>query len=99
MQAATPATRQRRKSVASARERARDPAMRASAMLAIGSDALIRLPEVLSIVGVSASTWWEWCRTSRAPSGIKLSTRVTCWRATDIRAWMDRVAAAAKGAS
>jgi len=50
---------------------------------------LVRLSEILAPRGpipVSKSTWWEGIKTGRFPKPIKLSERVTCWRAEDIRA-------------
>lgn len=48
---------------------------------------LVRLSEILAPRGpipVSKSTWWEGIKTGRFPKPIKLSERVTCWRAEDI---------------
>jgi prophage regulatory protein len=45
---------------------------------------LIRLKEVLRIVPVSASTWWNWVATSRAPAPVRLGNRCTCWRYSDV---------------
>jgi len=45
------------------------------------------------IIPVSKSTFWEWCRTGKAPKPVKLSERVTCWRAEDIEAFAARLAA------
>jgi prophage regulatory protein len=50
----------------------------------INPDRLIRLSEVLEIIPVSASTWWEGVRTGRYPPAIKLGPRLTCWRWRDI---------------
>ncbi len=51
---------------------------------------LIRLKEVLRIVPVSASTWWNWVATSRAPAPVRLGRRCTCWRYTDVISLADR---------
>jgi prophage regulatory protein len=51
---------------------------------------LIRLREVLQIVPVSASTWWNWVATSRAPVPVRLGKRCTCWRYADVIAMADR---------
>jgi predicted DNA-binding transcriptional regulator AlpA len=48
--------------------------------------ALLRLPQVLSLIPVSRSTWWNGVRTGRFPKPVKLSERTTCWRASDILA-------------
>ena len=55
----------------------------------------LRLPEVLSLIPVSATVWWEGVRTGRYPKGIKLSARCTAWRAEDIRALIDSIGKAA----
>lgn len=51
---------------------------------------VIRLKELLRIVPVAASTWWSWVRQGRAPAPIKLGPRTTCWRATDIVAFIEQ---------
>ena len=45
---------------------------------------LYRLPKVLELVPVSASTWWAGVRDGRFPKPIRLSKRVTAWKASDI---------------
>lgn len=55
-------------------------------------DRLIRLREVLTIVPVAKSTWWAWCAQGKAPKPIKLSEKTTCWRLSDIIAFVDQVA-------
>lgn len=44
----------------------------------------LRLPQVLAIVPISKSAWWEGCRTGRYPKPIKLGSRTTVWRVEDI---------------
>lgn len=44
----------------------------------------LRLPTVLKLFPVSKSTWWAGVKSGRYPAGVKLSTRVTAWRAEDI---------------
>lgn len=52
---------------------------------------LLRLKQIIGthespgLVPVSASTWWKGVREGRFPQPVKLSKRVTCWRASDIR--------------
>lgn len=48
--------------------------------------ALFRLPKVLEIIPVCKTTWWAGVKSGRYPAPIKLSPRVTCWRAEDIYA-------------
>lgn len=51
----------------------------------------LRLPEVLTFIPVSRSTWWAWCRSGKAPKPVKLSERVTAWKAADIRAMIEQI--------
>jgi len=44
----------------------------------------VRLPQVLSVIPVSRSTWWAGVKSGRYPQPVKLSPRVTMWRAEDI---------------
>ena len=44
----------------------------------------LRLPQVLSIVPISKSAWWEGCKTGRFPKPVKLGPRTTAWKAEDI---------------
>ena len=46
----------------------------------------LRLPQVLALVPVSKSMWWEGCKTGRYPKPVKLGPRTSAWRASDIRA-------------
>ena len=52
------------------------------------TDPLLRLPQVLKIVPVSKSTWWAGVRTGKFPHPIKLGPRTTCWRQSDIVAFI-----------
>ena len=51
----------------------------------------LRLPQILAIVPISKSAWWEGCRTGRFPKPVKLGPRTTVWRAQDIAAFIERV--------
>lgn len=46
---------------------------------------LLRIKQVLRYVPVSRSNWWAGVRIGRYPKPLKLSERVTVWRAADIR--------------
>jgi len=46
---------------------------------------LLRIKQVLRFVPVSRSNWWEGVRIGRYPKPLKLSERVTVWRAADIQ--------------
>jgi predicted DNA-binding transcriptional regulator AlpA len=55
----------------------------------INPQALLRLPQVLSIVPVGKSLWWREVKAGRFPAPIKIARRVTCWRASDILALIE----------
>lgn len=46
----------------------------------------VRLPDVLKVFPVSKSTWWAGIKAGKYPVGVKLSERITAWKAEDIRA-------------
>lgn len=50
----------------------------------------LRLPQVLSIIPVSKSTWWEGCKTGRFPKPVKIGPRTTVWRTSDIYEFIDK---------
>jgi predicted DNA-binding transcriptional regulator AlpA len=46
----------------------------------------LRLPQVLALIPVSKTTWWAGIKAGRYPAGVKISSRVTAWRAEDVAA-------------
>jgi predicted DNA-binding transcriptional regulator AlpA len=46
---------------------------------------LLRIKQVLKFVPVSRSNWWAGVKSGRFPKPMKLSERVTVWKASDIR--------------
>lgn len=53
------------------------------------SGGLLRLPQVLALVGVSKSTWWKLVREGRAPASVRLGDRCTCWHAAKVAAFIE----------
>lgn len=53
------------------------------------SEGYVRLPQVLAVIPVSKSTWWNGVASGKYPSGVKLSPKTTAWRVSDIRALID----------
>lgn len=47
---------------------------------------LLRLKQILRFVPVSRSSWWAGVKTHVYPQPMKLSKRVTVWKAQDIKA-------------
>jgi prophage regulatory protein len=50
---------------------------------------LLRLPQVLALIPIARSTWWNGVRTGRFPAPVKIGPRTTAWRASDIRALLE----------
>lgn len=50
----------------------------------------VRLPTILAVFPIGRSTWWAGVKAGRYPKPVKLSERVTCWRAADIRALLEQ---------
>ena len=50
--------------------------------------ALLRLPQVLSLIPVGKSTFWRWCAEGKAPKPIKLGKKTTVWKSRDIAAYI-----------
>ena len=48
----------------------------------------LRQAQVLTFVPFSAATLWRRCKAGDFPKPLKLSTRVTVWRADEVRAWI-----------
>jgi predicted DNA-binding transcriptional regulator AlpA len=53
----------------------------------------LRLPQVLSVIPVSKSTWWQGVKDGKYPAGVKLSPKCTAWRAEEIHALIKRLGA------
>ena len=51
----------------------------------------LRLPQVLEIIPVSKSAWWQGCKDGRFPKPVKLGPKTTAWRAEDIAALIERI--------
>mgnify|MGYP000865219025 FL=1 len=50
-------------------------------------------PPIPPLIPVAKSTWWLWVKAGKAPAPIKLSDRVTVWRASDVDAFMEKLTA------
>lgn len=60
------------------------------------ADGFLRLPQVLERIPISRSGWWQGVKEGRFPQPVKLSPRVTVWRAADIQAYIDAAGQGAK---
>jgi prophage regulatory protein len=50
----------------------------------------LRQPQVLVFVPISRSTLWRRIQAGSFPGPVKLSARVTAWRAEDVRRWIEQ---------
>ena len=57
----------------------------------IPSCGFLRLSQVIALIPISKSAWWEGCRTGRYPKPVKLGPRTTVWRVEDIKAFIESV--------
>lgn len=48
----------------------------------------LRAKQVAKMLGIGKSTVWLMSREGRLPSPIKLSPRITVWKAEDIELWI-----------
>ncbi|HAG76022.1 MAG TPA: hypothetical protein DCL53_11285 [Thauera sp.] len=58
------------------------------APLTLPETGFLRQPQVLAFVPISKSTLWRRIQARTFPEPVKLSERVTVWRAEDIRRWI-----------
>jgi predicted DNA-binding transcriptional regulator AlpA len=52
----------------------------------------LRLPQVLALIPVCKSSWWNGCKSGRYPKPVKIGPNSTAWRAEDIAELMQRLA-------
>jgi predicted DNA-binding transcriptional regulator AlpA len=52
----------------------------------------VRLPQVLTHIPVSRSTWWAGVKSGKYPAPIKLGENTTAWKAEDIHALIAKLA-------
>jgi prophage regulatory protein len=53
-------------------------------MQGIPETGFVRLSQVLSVIPLGKTCWWEGVKSGRFPKPVKLSERCTAWRAEDI---------------
>ena len=46
----------------------------------------VRLSQVLTVIPLGKTCWWEGVKSGRYPKSVKLSARCTAWKAEDIQA-------------
>ncbi|EFV43490.1 hypothetical protein HMPREF0179_02681 [Bilophila wadsworthia 3_1_6] len=60
-------------------------------MTTVPTVGFLRLPQILQLVPISKSAWWEGCKTGRFPKPVKLGPRTIAWKAEDIAALVERL--------
>lgn len=55
------------------------------------SESFLRLHQVLEIIPISRSGWWQGCKEGKYPKPIKLGPRITVWRASEIQKLVARL--------
>lgn len=50
----------------------------------------LRLSQILKLIPVGKTTWWNGVKSGRFPKPVKLGGRITAWRVEDIRALIER---------
>ena len=58
----------------------------------LNPNGFLRLKDVLKLFPVSKSTWWLGIEKGRFPKAVKLSSRITAWRVSDIEELLASVA-------
>lgn len=53
-------------------------------------DTLLRLPQVLQLVPVARSTWWDGVKAGRYPKPVRIGARAVAWRVRDLRRLIER---------
>ena len=58
--------------------------------------AYVRARQIAKDTGVSVSTVWRWAQKGIIPKPLKLTNRTTVWRAEEVEAAIEKLAAAQK---
>ena len=51
----------------------------------------LRLSQVLDLIPVSKTTWWDGVKEKRFPQPVKIGPKTTVWRVEDIRAFINHI--------
>lgn len=55
------------------------------------TEGYVRLPQVLAVIPVGKTSWWNGVKSGKYPAPVKLSPRCTAWKVEDIRALIERL--------
>ena len=45
----------------------------------------LRLDQILKLIPIGRTTWWNGVKSGRFPKPVKLGTRITAWKTEDIK--------------
>lgn len=51
----------------------------------INEGGFLRLIQILKLIPVGKTTWWNGVKSGKFPKPVKLGTRITAWRTSDIK--------------
>ncbi len=51
----------------------------------------MRLPQVLQVIPVSRTTWYDGIREGRFPKGIKITGNIVGWKVSDIKNLVQKI--------
>lgn len=54
-------------------------------ILPLPQEGFVRLPQVLHVLGISKTTFWDGIKKGRYPAPIKIGRRIAVWKVQDIR--------------
>ena len=54
-------------------------------------EGFVRLSQILQVLPIGKTSWWEGVKKGRYPTPMKLGPRTTVWRVEDIRALISNV--------
>lgn len=54
-------------------------------------EGFVRLSQILQVLPIGKTSWWEGVKKGRYPAPLKLGPRTTVWRVEDIRALINNV--------
>ena len=54
-------------------------------------EGFVRLSQILQVLPIGKTSWWEGVKKGRYPTLVKLGPRTTVWRVEDIRALISNV--------
>ena len=52
----------------------------------------VRLPQILALIPIGKSTWWQGIKLGKYPAPVKLGPRTSVWKVEDIKALLAALA-------